>query len=100
MRNGKYLISQAAIEDLNGVWRYTFENWSKEQADRYYKLIIDEIEFVAANFSLGKSIDQLRNNYKVSKVKSHLIYYRKIDNELVQIVRILHQSMYVKRHLE
>lgn len=29
----KYRISQKAIADLGGIWKYTAETWSEEQAD-------------------------------------------------------------------
>ena len=50
MSEARYRISQQAIEDLEHIWLYTFHKWSKEQADTYYKLLIDRIEFIAANF--------------------------------------------------
>ncbi len=34
-----YLLSRAAVADLDMIWDYTFENWGQEQADRY----IDDI---------------------------------------------------------
>jgi toxin ParE1/3/4 len=46
----RFPISEKAVEDINGIWVYTAENWSVEQADRYYNLIIDEIEYIAENF--------------------------------------------------
>ncbi len=53
MSKNKYRISKQAIEDLNDIWVYTFHKWSKEQADRYYDLIIGEIEFIADNYMIG-----------------------------------------------
>ncbi len=35
MSEKEYRISQQAIDDLNGIWVYTFHKWSKKQADRY-----------------------------------------------------------------
>jgi len=32
----KYELTNKAVADLNGIWEYTFENWSENQADRYY----------------------------------------------------------------
>lgn len=100
MSTNKYRISTQAIHDLNAIWVYTFHKWSKVQADRYYDLIIQEIEFIADNFLLGKSAAHTRKNYRVVKVKSHLIFYRKVENELVEIVRILHQRMDIKKQLK
>ena len=31
------------------------------------------------------------------KIKSHLIFYRKVENDIVEIVRILHQRMDIKK---
>lgn len=100
MSSNKYRISKQAIIDLNDIWTYTLHRWSKEQADRYYNLIITEIEFITNNFMTGKSAEQFRNNYRVAKVKSHLIYYRKVNNDIVEIVRILHERMDIKTRLK
>lgn len=100
MSKAKYRISQEAIKDLNQIWVYTLHKWSKEQADRYYNLIIEEIEFIAGNFMSGKSAEQSRKNYRVTEIKSHLIFYRKVDNDVVEIVRILHQRMDIKKRLK
>jgi toxin ParE1/3/4 len=100
MIKNNYRISKQAIVDLNDIWVYTFRKWSKEQADRYYDLIIEEIEFIANNYLIGKSAEQTRKNYGVTKIKAHLIFYRKVENDSVEIVRILHQRMDVKKRLE
>ena len=100
MSINKYRISKQAINDLNDIWIYTFNKWSKEQADRYYDLIIGEIEFIADNYLIGKSAEQTRKNYRVTKIKSHLIFYRKAENEIVEVVRILHQRMDIKERLK
>ena len=100
MSKWKYRISQQAIDDLNDIWIYTFHRWSQEQADRYYDLIIEEIEFISHNHTAGKSVDQLRKSYHVTVIKSHLIFYRVLDNEIIEIIRILHQRMNIKKHLK
>lgn len=99
MSKDKFRISQKALEDLDRIWIYTFKKWSKEQADRYYDSIIDEINFIADNFFIGKSAEQTRKNYRVTKIKSHLIFYRKDENHTVEIIRILHQRLDLKKHL-
>lgn len=100
MSKNKYHISKQAIDDLENIWDYTLKKWSIEQADRYYKLIIDEIEFVADNFMTGKPVEHIRKDYRVTKIKSHLIFYRKTEGEIVEIIRILHQRMDVKNRLK
>lgn len=95
-----YRISEKAIDDLEKIWLYTLETWSDEQADRYYNLLIDEIEYICQNFESGKSMDHIRIGYRASKVKSHLIFYRKADDNIIEIIRILHQMMDIENRLK
>jgi toxin ParE1/3/4 len=99
MKKAKYRISEIAIENLDGIWEYTFINWSKEQADRYHSLIMSEIEFIAENISSGKSINHIKQGYLVSYVKSHMILFKR-NQGVVEIMRILHQKMDVESNLE
>ena len=92
-------LSEKANEDLEKIWLYTYENWSQEQADRYYHLILNEIEYIATNYESGKSMENIRKGYRCSKVKSHLIFYKKSKKNIVEIIRILHQRMDIENHL-
>jgi toxin ParE1/3/4 len=94
-----YVISEQALEDIENIWLYTLENWSADQADRYYNLIFEEIEFICQNFNAGKSIEHLRKGYRYSKVKSHLIFYRKSVSGNIEIIRVLHQNMDIENRL-
>jgi toxin ParE1/3/4 len=60
MKKLELKISSEAFLDLEKIWIYTLEKWSKEQADRYYKLIINEIDFLRSNYNSGKSAEQIR----------------------------------------
>jgi len=95
----KYRISAKAVEDLEQIWEYTFEKWSADQADRYYKLLIDEIEFISNDISSGKSMEHIKEGYKASIVKSHMIFFRRKD-EITEIIRILHQKMDVESNIK
>lgn len=95
-----YKISVKASEDIENIWLYTFENWSLEQADRYVNLIFDEIEYLSANPMFGKDFSHIRKNYRCSKVKSHLIFYRFTEKQReIEIIRVLHQRMDIKNRL-
>ncbi|MEA1897569.1 MAG: type II toxin-antitoxin system RelE/ParE family toxin [Bacteroidota bacterium] len=99
MKTQSYRISEKAIDDLENIWTFTLHKWSIEQADRYYNLIINEIEFIAKNFMTGKSMDHIKKGYEVSIVKSHLIFYRKSQDNQVEVIRILHQRMDVETRI-
>lgn len=97
----KYVISVEATKDLENIWLYTFENWSQEQADRYFNLIIDEIENITKDPSSGKDYSELREGYFRSQVKSHFIFYRiNTKKKEIEVIRILHQQMDIKSQLD
>lgn len=96
----RYILTNEAVKDLEEIWIYTYQKWSVEQADRYYNLIIDEIEFLSSNPLSGRSMDYIKEGYKVSKVKSHLVFYKIIKNETIEIIRVLHQRMDVEGRMK
>ncbi|POY39396.1 type II toxin-antitoxin system RelE/ParE family toxin [Solitalea longa] len=97
----KYRISKEALNDLEKIWLYTFENWSVVQADRYFNLIMDEIEYISSNPKSGKDYSEVRSGYFRSRVKSHFIFYKiNLKKEEIEIIRILHQRMDIDSHLE
>jgi toxin ParE1/3/4 len=96
----RFEIGEKAFEDIENIWLYTIETWSVEQADRYYNLLFDEIEYITEHPLSGRNADHIRKNYRCTKVKSHLIFYRykKLEKK-VEIIRILHQSMDIEERM-
>ena len=95
----EYVISEKAVEDINNIWIYTAENWSVAQADRYYNLIYDEIEYIVNNFDMARDFGKIRKSYKCSKVKSHLIFFKKNKINEIEVVRVLHERMDIESRL-
>lgn len=95
-----FIISNEAAIDLEKIWLYTYENWSQQQADRYFNLIIDEIENLSKDSHSGIDYSSVRKGYFKSRVKSHFIFY-KINNKKneIEIIRILHQQMDIDSQL-
>lgn len=76
-----------------------FEKWSLNQADYYFDLIIDEIEYLAKNPKAGKDYNEIRKGYFCSRVKSHFIFYKiNLKENSIEIIRILHQKMDIESH--
>lgn len=96
----KFKFSNETAKDLEELWGYTKQIWSIEQVDRYYVLIIDEVEFVSNNPSLGRDINYIKEGYRSTKVKSHVIYYKLDEDEVILIVRILHQRIDVETRIK
>ncbi|MBW1657428.1 type II toxin-antitoxin system RelE/ParE family toxin [Flavobacterium quisquiliarum] len=96
-----YKISIEASYDLEKIWLYTFDTLSAEQADRYLKLILDEIEYLCSKPNSGKDFSHIRKGCFRTKVKSHLIFYKiNVKQNEIEIIRVLHQMMDIENHLK
>ena len=51
-----WILTRAAILDLEEIWRYTFERWSMEQADSYHNDMIGMINELAAGHRRGRKV--------------------------------------------
>lgn len=94
----RYLISPKAQWDLESIWRYTYETWSREQANAYYNQIIEAIELLAEERLSGREVATVRRGYLALAVQSHFVLFKKRSGRLI-VVRILHQRMNIAAHL-
>jgi len=94
-----YYLTKKAVEDLSQIWEYTFETWSESQADKYYNGLLDTCNTIAQNPDLGKKYDGITRNLFGLKINRHIIFYRKIPLEEVEITRILHERMDLKTRI-
>ncbi len=38
----EYKLTNKAVDDLNRIWDYTADEWSEEQADKYYNMLLND----------------------------------------------------------
>ncbi len=95
----KYIFSQKAISDLNSIWDYTFETWSEEQADKYYNIIIRQVDDISKNPDLGRNFKEVDDNLLGFRIEKHVIFYQIKENN-IEIIRILHAQMDFKNRLK
>ena len=88
-----YRISAKAVEDLKDIGRYTQSKWGASQRNRYLNQIHDCFTQLAENPNFGISCDYIKMNYRKFPQGSHIIFYRVIPDNFVEIIRILHKSM-------
>ncbi|MEL6377618.1 MAG: type II toxin-antitoxin system RelE/ParE family toxin [Pseudomonadota bacterium] len=92
-----YRLSPLAESDLEQIWLYTLNEWSLDQANRYYDQIMDAIEELASGQQQGRKVD-IRDEYLKYAVGRHFVFFRRSDG-MTDVIRVLHQSMDVDRHL-
>jgi len=95
----KYKLTNKAVEDLSKIWDYTFEVWSEKQADKYYEMLISNCQEIADNPDFGKSYNGITQNLLGIKANRHIIFYRTINENYVEITRILHERMDLKKRI-
>ena len=96
----KYYLTKKAVEDLNGIWRYTYENWSEKQADKYYHVLLKGFNEVANYPDLGKVYNLILPNLRGMQWKEHIIFYRCLKEGEIEILRILHRRMDLKTRIQ
>lgn len=95
----KYYLTNKAVEDLTKIWDYTFEQWSERQADKYYEMLITNYEEIAINPKLGKKYEGITPNLLGLRTNKHIIFYREIKENEIEITRILHERMDLKNRI-
>jgi toxin ParE1/3/4 len=95
----RYLLSPAAAADLEEIWDYSRDRWSIEQADEYLRELQRAVERAAASPRIGHPIDEIRKSYLKLSAGSHVLFYRTIEPDGIEVVRVLHQRMDPYRHL-
>jgi toxin ParE1/3/4 len=109
-----YRLSRLAEDDLLRILSTSEERWGPEARRRYAAIIIAAMRKVAADpkglttrdraeLLTGVRSMHLRHARVLSQERVrhpvHVLYYRVITRDLVEIVRVLHERMEPSRHL-
>jgi toxin ParE1/3/4 len=92
-----YRLYPRALRDLEDIYDYTIETWSRRQAEAYVRQLSEAFGALASGRRVGRDAELGDSIYKLS-VGAHIVFYQ--ANEVgIDVVRILHQAMDVERHL-
>ncbi len=94
-----YQLTVAARKDMIEIGRFTTEKWSVRQRNKYLKQLDDAFHLLARQPEIGKPADDVKSGYRKFSQGSHVIFYREGSDSKIVVVRILHGSMDVERHL-
>lgn len=93
-------FSNKAVEDLTNIWNYTVETWSEAQADKYYTMLVDTCRKIADNpRPLGREYSEIMPGLFGFRTGKHIVFYRSLTDDTVEIVRILHERMDLKHRI-
>jgi toxin ParE1/3/4 len=97
---GRYQFTVKAVSDLSDIWEYTASNWSEDQADKYYKMLVDGCERLSKDTDLGKKYPEVASTIFGFRTGQHIIFYRVLQTGDIEIIRILHARMDLKSRME
>jgi toxin ParE1/3/4 len=97
----KVIFRQQAVDDLKAIWIYTYDKWSEKQADKYYTSLEFACTQLGENPDLGKEYDAIKSNLLGLRTGKHIIFYQVVNEQEIEVVRILHAHMdFINRFIE
>jgi len=93
-----YSLSSKAAADLSRIYEYSILNFGLKQAREYLTGLHERFETLAESPMQGRSASELSPDLRRLEYESHVVFYVPMAKG-VRIVRVLHQSMDMKRHL-
>lgn len=93
-------LRQEAIDDLNDIWAYTLTEWSEKQADKYYASIEFACTQIGKNPEIGQEYVEISKDLLGLRTGKHIIFYKVISKDQIEIIRILHERMDLKNRLD
>lgn len=94
-----YRLTNLAVNDLTEIWNYTYETWSERQADIYYEQLIDSFNKITIDPKCGRNYEGVIKTLFGLHVNKHIVFYRVLISDEIEITRILHERMDLKRQL-
>ncbi|WP_254560262.1 type II toxin-antitoxin system RelE/ParE family toxin [Dyadobacter diqingensis] len=94
-----YRLTRLAERDLVKIWEYTVNEWSINQAEKYIDGLLSSFEAIGEGKIKGKAIDSVRRDYKKALHGKHYIFFRFSPDNVAEIIRVLHVTMDIERHL-
>ena len=96
----KFHLTRKAVDDLSGIWNYSFDTGSEEQVDKYYSMLIDACATIARDPKGGRRYPEVAAELSGYEIGRHIIFYRVLSSSEVEIARILHVRMDIKSRVK
>jgi toxin ParE1/3/4 len=91
-------LSAAADRDLEGIYYYGITQFGITQAMHYGTLLDEAFRLLCDNAAVGRVYMHGDLTLRRFECGSHILFY-KIQNDDILVVRILHKSTDIPRHL-
>lgn len=93
-----YKVTREADNDLIGIYIYGFRNFGEAQAEKYFSELENCFQLLSKTPFICRERTEFTPPVRIHPHGRHLVIYV-IKDDLILIIRILHASMDVQRHL-
>lgn len=97
--SNSYQLTTRAVDDLSDIWNYTFDTWSEPRLNRYYQMLLGHCQDITDGLVVGKPYSDVIDDLFGSAIGQHIFFYHRVQEDLKEIVRILHGRMDLRRRL-
>jgi toxin ParE1/3/4 len=94
-----FFLTNKAKADLKDIGRYTKSKWGRAQRDKYLTMLDAHFQDLAEEPLKGRDCSHIQNGYRKYSAGSHVIFYRQMATDTIEMVRVLHGRMDPERHL-
>jgi len=95
-----FVLTVKAKSDLLRIGRYSASRCGHDQRNRYLAQLDLGFHELTANRMRGRDCGSIRAGYRKHRAGQHIIFYRSLTDESIEIVRVLHQRMDIDAHLD
>lgn len=92
-------LTEIARADLKSIRRYSIRTWGQDRTSQYMTAIRDTLKGLVRGTVRTRNRDDLRPGLQMATTGRHCIFFE-ADESRVLVVRVLHDRMDYRRHLE
>ena len=92
-------LTEIARADLKSIRRYSTRTWGRDRTSQYMGAIRDTLKRLVRGTIVTRSRDDLRSGLQMATSGRHCIFFE-ADQSRVLVVRVLHDRMDYRRHLD
>jgi toxin ParE1/3/4 len=92
-------LTEIARADLKSIRRYSSRTWGQDRTAQYIAALRDTMKRLVAGTAVSRSRDDVRPGLRMVASGRHCIFFE-ADESRVLVVRVLHDRMDYRRHLE
>jgi toxin ParE1/3/4 len=92
-------LTEIARADLKSIRRYSIRTWGQDRTSQYMTAIRDTLKGLVRGTVPTRNRDDLRPGLQMATSGRHCIFFE-ADESRVLVLRVLHDRMDYRRHLE